>query len=50
MGEHATMEVRCTDCGFTRVVAPDDDRVPPDVLVEHGEETGHSLTLTQLRG
>lgn len=37
------MRVECTDCSFVRVVAPEDDVLPADVLIEHGRETGHTL-------
>lgn len=37
------MRVECTDCSFARVVAPDEDVLPADVLIEHGRETGHTL-------
>lgn len=40
------LRVECTDCHFTTVVDPDDEELPSDVIVEHGRETGHKLTLS----
>lgn len=44
------LEVRCTDCRFTQTVGPDDDRSPADVIVDHGQETGHKLTTGEPDG
>lgn len=38
------MQVECTDCHFTRVVRPEDGELPADVIIQHGQETGHTLS------
>ncbi|WP_157971567.1 hypothetical protein [Halorussus litoreus] len=40
--------VRCNDCSFERVVDPDDGVQPADVLVEHGQRTGHTLSIDRI--
>lgn len=37
--------VTCLDCPFEREVGPEDDRLPADVLVEHGKSHNHKLTI-----
>lgn len=37
--------VDCTECPFSRTVSPDDDRVPAEVVIEHGKQTGHLLRV-----
>lgn len=37
------MLVECTECSFSRVVSPEDDELPVDVIIEHGSEHGHTL-------
>lgn len=39
------VEVRCTQCRFTKLVGPDDPQLPADVIIEHGTETGHKLSM-----
>lgn len=43
---HQQAEVVCQDCPFSAVVAEDDDRLPADIVTEHGKETGHKLSVT----
>lgn len=43
-----TIELTCNDCAFSRTVEPDDDAVPAEVLIEHGRERGHTLTIDVL--
>lgn len=38
------MQVECTDCHFARVISPEDEELPADVVIEHGQETGHTLS------
>jgi len=38
-----TVRVVCTECHFSKIVA--ENELSADVLIEHGEETGHTLTL-----
>ena len=42
------MKVECKECRFSRVVGPDDDRLPGEVVIEHGDETGHRLDVEPL--
>lgn len=46
--EETPVRVDCTDCPFSRVVDPDDDVEPADVIVEHGRETGHTVVPSPL--
>lgn len=39
--------IDCQDCTFREVVAPDDDMLPAEVLIEHGEETDHKLDIVE---
>jgi hypothetical protein len=45
MGEDYETRVECQDCNFATVVSPDEDRLPADVVVEHGRESGHKLAV-----
>ena len=47
-GAGTGVRVRCTNCSFERIVRPDDDVKPADVLIEHGQRTGHTLTIERL--
>ncbi|SEP27084.1 hypothetical protein SAMN04487948_1309 [Halogranum amylolyticum] len=44
----STMEVTCNKCAFTQVVNPGDEVLPSEVVVEHGKQTGHKLTVAAL--
>ena len=48
MSDPSPTKVTCTECPFSRVVAPDDDILPAEVILEHGRETDHKLTMTEL--
>lgn len=37
--------VTCLECRYSQVVRKDSDQVPADYVVEHGLETGHTLTI-----
>lgn len=39
------IRVDCTECPFSKIVDPDDDELPADVVVEHGQQTGHKLSI-----
>lgn len=39
--------IKCEECGFRREFGPDDDGLPADVVVSHGQETGHRLTVDE---
>lgn len=34
--------VVCQDGPFSEVVHPDEEKLPADIVVEHGRETGHN--------
>ena len=42
------MRVECQECPFKRTIDPDDDDLPADIVVEHGNETGHKLEVESL--
>lgn len=42
------MKVDCNECEFAKIVGSDDDRLAGDVLMEHGESTGHVLSLSRV--
>lgn len=46
--EETLMEVNCTECHFSRTVSTDGETLPADIIQEHGQETGHSLSVTSL--
>ncbi|MDS0281113.1 hypothetical protein [Haloarcula onubensis] len=48
MSDTPPMKVDCTECPYSRIVAADSDRLPADLVVEHGQETGHKLTIETL--
>ena len=51
MGEDETIiRVQCKDCSFERVVDADADPRPADVVIEHGERTGHTLAVSRIEG
>ena len=40
------MRVECTECPFSEIVEVDEgEELPHEVVVEHGSETGHTLSL-----
>lgn len=42
------IRVSCRDCGFEKVVEKSDDAKPADVLIRHGQRTGHTLTVNRV--
>lgn len=40
--------IECQECGFSETVHPEDGRLPADVVVEHGRDTGHKLSVGTL--
>lgn len=42
------MRVDCRDCPYSVVASPRSDRTPSELVVEHGADTGHTLSLTSL--
>lgn len=43
------VRVDCTECPFSKVVEKREEK-PADVIVEHGKETGHTLTVGDVEG
>lgn len=39
--------IDCQDCGFRRETAHSDDEPPADVIISHGRDTGHKLSVDQ---
>lgn len=37
--------IDCQECAFSKTVHPEDGALPADVVVEHGRETGHKLSV-----
>lgn len=46
--ENPRMEVECNDCQFSRIVEPGDEELPGEVVIKHGDETGHQLSLNSI--
>lgn len=42
---HKQARVDCEDCLFSATISDEDDRLPADVVREHGKETGHKLSV-----
>lgn len=42
---HKKADVVCEDCPFSTTIHDDDDRLPADVVREHGKERGHKLSV-----
>ena len=45
---HARMRVECTECQFARVIEPADEELPGEIIQRHGDETDHTLNVTEL--
>lgn len=39
------LRVDCDDCAFSKVVPTDADVQPAEIVVEHGQERGHTLSI-----
>ncbi|MFQ3319294.1 MAG: hypothetical protein ACI8UR_002161 [Natronomonas sp.] len=48
MCENSRTSIDCNDCSFSTVVTGADDELPADVVIEHGRESGHTLTVEPL--
>lgn len=46
MAAEKHIEVKCLDCHFSKEVAVTDGKLPAEVLIEHGRETGHTVIPT----
>lgn len=44
------MRVECDECNFSRSVRPEDEQLPGEVVVEHGRNTGHRLSVSEADG
>jgi hypothetical protein len=42
--DETKVRVCCRDCSFERLVSGDDAE-PAEVLIKHGQRTGHTLTI-----
>ena len=42
------MRVHCQNCSFERVVCVEDGEKPADVLIDHGQRTGHTLSVERV--
>lgn len=42
------MRVECTECDFSRVVRDGDGDHPSDIVIDHGRETGHKLSVSSI--
>lgn len=40
--------IDCQECAFSKTVHPDDGKLAADVVVEHGRETGHKLSVSAI--
>lgn len=45
-GDRPAIRVTCVDCPFTKVIEKGDEK-PAEVIVEHGQQTGHKLTTEE---
>ncbi|UPW00520.1 hypothetical protein M0R88_00090 [Halorussus gelatinilyticus] len=49
MGEEGIrIRVRCRNCSFEKTVASGADEKPAEVLIDHGQRTGHTLAIDRL--
>lgn len=48
MDTEESVRVECRECTFTAVVTESDDRVPAEVVIAHGKESGHKLSVTTI--
>lgn len=39
------IQVECQECSFAEVVGEDDERLPGEVVIQHGRSTGHKLRV-----
>lgn len=42
------MEVDCTDCPFSKIIPLDGEVIPAEVVIEHGQEYGHKLSVNPI--
>jgi hypothetical protein len=40
-----TMRIECTECHFSATETTDGEMLPADIVTEHGQKTGHSLSV-----
>ena len=46
--EGTLIRVSCRDCSFERVLSANSDAEPAEVLIDHGQRTGHTLTVSRV--
>lgn len=44
--QEGPVRIDCTECSFQRTVYPSDDELPADIVVRHGREMGHVLSIS----
>lgn len=42
------IRIRCTECHFQQTVTPKDDTIAADIVIQHGQETGHKLNVSHI--
>jgi hypothetical protein len=40
------MRIECTECHFSATEDTAGERLPADIITDHGRETGHNLSVT----
>lgn len=40
------IRIECTECYFAQTVDPEDGEAPAELVIEHGQETGHKLDVS----
>lgn len=48
MEQEQTARIECQECDFTTLVPADDEEIPADVVIAHGKESGHKLSVTTI--
>lgn len=48
MSQEQAVLIECGDCPFSTTVKPEDNELPADVLVDHGREYGHILSIHKI--
>lgn len=48
MEPETATRVECQECQFSALVREGDGRIPADVVIEHGKESGHKLAVTSV--
>ena len=46
--DEVQVRVTCTTCAFEEILRRGTDRSPTDVIIAHGRDTGHALSVTSI--